>query len=279
MNLYAYCANNPVYYVDPSGNYSNCMKEAYLEARKKGMSKEDAYAYAKKVYEQNHNALAKKQNQNVLARKQGQLNEKAQIESNLMNLVNKAQNGKLTKADYKQLRHYSRLLGAGDSLTFKDNRNPLLKAIENRNHANTVFSSLPPSQRGLTKGSKKRTVASNGTECAASGYSPTRMGKKHLKKFITVNINNIIRKARTAGYIMPQNSSKDGKNPGYEAATHAEKQMYSIGSNIIGVTLEMCPGCQEYFPHVSGYDKNNIYISDPSNQHIFTSTGFHFILK
>lgn len=78
---------------------------------------------------------------------------------------------------------------------------------------------------------------------------------------------------------MPQNSSKDGKNSAYEVAIHAEKQMYSIGSNIIGVTLEMCPGCQEYFPHVSGYDKNNIYISDPSNQHIFTSTGFHFILK
>jgi len=58
LNLYAYCANNPVYYVDPSGNYSECMKEAYLEARKKGMSKEDAYAYTKKVYKQNHEANA-----------------------------------------------------------------------------------------------------------------------------------------------------------------------------------------------------------------------------
>ena len=46
LNLYAYCANNPVYYVDPSGHISNYLKEAFLEARQKGMSVEDAYARA-----------------------------------------------------------------------------------------------------------------------------------------------------------------------------------------------------------------------------------------
>ena len=30
------------------------MKDAYLAARKAGMSKEDAYAYAKDVYQKNH---------------------------------------------------------------------------------------------------------------------------------------------------------------------------------------------------------------------------------
>ena len=55
LNLYAYCRNNPVYYEDPSGYLADCMKEAFREARKYGMSVEDAYAYAKKVYEQNHN--------------------------------------------------------------------------------------------------------------------------------------------------------------------------------------------------------------------------------
>ena len=54
LNLYAYCANNPVFYRDPSGNMSQCMKDAYLEARRAGATKEEAYAAAKAAYEQNH---------------------------------------------------------------------------------------------------------------------------------------------------------------------------------------------------------------------------------
>ncbi|MCX4299532.1 MAG: hypothetical protein OSJ73_21370, partial [Lachnospiraceae bacterium] len=34
LNLYAYCANNPVYYVDPSGNVPQCIKDAYDKIRK-----------------------------------------------------------------------------------------------------------------------------------------------------------------------------------------------------------------------------------------------------
>ena len=40
LNLYAYCRNNPVYYVDPTGNTTQCMK--------------DDYAAAKASYNQNH---------------------------------------------------------------------------------------------------------------------------------------------------------------------------------------------------------------------------------
>ena len=53
LNLYAYCANNPVYYVDPSGHVADCMKEAFRDARKRGMSVEDAYQYALKKRQTN----------------------------------------------------------------------------------------------------------------------------------------------------------------------------------------------------------------------------------
>lgn len=44
LNLYAYCANNPVYYVDPSGNtLSNCQKDAYNKLRNEGFTAAEAY--------------------------------------------------------------------------------------------------------------------------------------------------------------------------------------------------------------------------------------------
>lgn len=54
LNLYAYCANNPTFYRDPTGNTSQCMKDAYLEAKRAGATKEEAYAAAKAAYEKNH---------------------------------------------------------------------------------------------------------------------------------------------------------------------------------------------------------------------------------
>jgi len=49
LNLYAYCQNNPVYYVDPSGNDADCIKKAYEKYRKQGLSVEDAFKLAKKA--------------------------------------------------------------------------------------------------------------------------------------------------------------------------------------------------------------------------------------
>ena len=34
MNLYAYCENNPVYYVDPTGHIRKCVKKAYKAIRR-----------------------------------------------------------------------------------------------------------------------------------------------------------------------------------------------------------------------------------------------------
>ena len=77
LNLYAYCANNPVFYVDPSGNTATCLKDAYLKEVERLKSeyvndsmsadekaaaikqaRKDAYAAAKAVYEQNHKKSA-----------------------------------------------------------------------------------------------------------------------------------------------------------------------------------------------------------------------------
>ena len=50
LNLYAYCVNNPLLYVDPSGNIPQCLKNAYDKHRLEGMSSQDAYAAAKQDY-------------------------------------------------------------------------------------------------------------------------------------------------------------------------------------------------------------------------------------
>ena len=42
LNLYAYCANNPVYYVDPSGYIPTCVKDAIKKYKGDGMSYIDA---------------------------------------------------------------------------------------------------------------------------------------------------------------------------------------------------------------------------------------------
>ena len=42
LKLYAYCANNPVYYEDPSGYKPRCVKQAIAQYVKDGMSRKDA---------------------------------------------------------------------------------------------------------------------------------------------------------------------------------------------------------------------------------------------
>jgi len=77
---------------------------------------------------------------------------------------------------------------------------------------------------------------------------------------------------------MPTNKMKDHNFPGFEAASHAEKQLHWLGSRNMGVSNEMCSGCVKYFTLVAGYKGENIYITDPSNAHIFTYMGLHFSL-
>ena len=50
LNLYAYCQNNPVFYVDPSGNVSQCLKNAFDKYRQEGKNLNDAYELAKRDY-------------------------------------------------------------------------------------------------------------------------------------------------------------------------------------------------------------------------------------
>ena len=50
LNLYVYCWNNPVYYVDPSGHQPKCVKDAAQRYMEDGMSKEDAYRLAYAEY-------------------------------------------------------------------------------------------------------------------------------------------------------------------------------------------------------------------------------------
>ena len=51
LNLYAYCANNPVGYEDPSGHQvCPTQKAVYSKYRKQGMSKKEAYEAMKKEF-------------------------------------------------------------------------------------------------------------------------------------------------------------------------------------------------------------------------------------
>ncbi len=49
LNLYVYCANNPVYYVDPSGNQSNCWKKQSANKKAKVKDKNNQSKAKKKV--------------------------------------------------------------------------------------------------------------------------------------------------------------------------------------------------------------------------------------
>ncbi len=53
LNLYVYCANNPVYYVDPSGNNSDCIEKKAKPYLDQNMPAEEAYrkAYAEDAQE------------------------------------------------------------------------------------------------------------------------------------------------------------------------------------------------------------------------------------
>ena len=62
LNLYAYCANNPVYYVDPTGHYSDCVKIAYDRIRRENPKLPIKEAYQKALQETGFDKLSKEDN-------------------------------------------------------------------------------------------------------------------------------------------------------------------------------------------------------------------------
>ena len=71
LNLYAYCANRPTYYIDPTGHQPNCVKDAATRYMAEGMAKEDAYRRAYTEYTQR-----KLDNPNLSAHEQYQLTQR-----------------------------------------------------------------------------------------------------------------------------------------------------------------------------------------------------------
>ena len=62
LNLYAYCQNNPVFYVDPSGNYSDCVKDAYNRIRREDPTLSASVAYQRALQERGFDKLSKEDN-------------------------------------------------------------------------------------------------------------------------------------------------------------------------------------------------------------------------
>ncbi len=70
LNLYAYCANNPVFYVDPSGNTPDCVKDA-IERYKKGQPDADDIEILRALQSQEEFAKFKDNIESEILRQQG----------------------------------------------------------------------------------------------------------------------------------------------------------------------------------------------------------------
>ena len=62
LNLYAYCHNRPLYYFDPTGKYSDCVKSAYDRIRKENPTLSASAAYQKALQETGFDKLSKEDN-------------------------------------------------------------------------------------------------------------------------------------------------------------------------------------------------------------------------
>ena len=62
LNLYAYCTNNPICYVDPTGHYSNCVKAAYDRIREENPTLSAKEAYQRALQERGFDKLSKEDN-------------------------------------------------------------------------------------------------------------------------------------------------------------------------------------------------------------------------
>ena len=63
LNLYAYCTNNPICYVDPTGHYSNCVKAAYDRIREENPTLSAKEAYQRALQERGFDKLSREDNQ------------------------------------------------------------------------------------------------------------------------------------------------------------------------------------------------------------------------
>ncbi|MDE7418502.1 MAG: RHS repeat-associated core domain-containing protein, partial [Lachnospiraceae bacterium] len=255
LNLYAYCRNNPVYYEDPSGYLADCMKEAFLEARSNGMSVEEAYAYARDVFEQNHNA-----------------NRAAQV---TISDPNRSMSKDEWKALYRQARQdadgkgvniigdpyasYKDFIYAVEALNYRDN------AVSNKNaHFKNDSKTIAVSRYGIytsgwetLDGSAASIINQNVTPQAVMD---TYEGNNHKK--------------RGAGFL-------DHGDRGQYYASHAEKKAAvdskntnSKGSVVpIGISSPMCKDCQEYFREEAQNLNQTLYTADPDGLHIFRPDG------
>lgn len=248
LNLYAYCANNPVCYIDFTGHTPTCVKQMAEQLMLDGYTKDQAYRYANQAYE------------------------KAQIEKDLGKLIKRAQEGTLTRDEYRTLDHYARLL-ENKNLASVGLTNPIIQAQQSRDAAvRAARDYLSPSQQ------ERRTVASNGIDYTVSGYAPDRIGVARMEHFREVDVQNDILKE--SGYNFRTNSSLDHGTPGIAAASHAEKQLYSVNQDIpMGVNRKMCTDCEGYFSYMATVNQKYIYASDPNNNHIFSPIGLHFEIQ
>ena len=242
LNLYAYCQNNPVYYIDPTGHQPNCVKDAATRYMAEGMAKEDAYRRAYQELEVSRIA----QNYSVLKEKQ--------------------LNGSITVDEYRQLSHYERLCaGTTGTSNSKLNIDNISAAGNALNHAHEVQQSL--GNRNLRE---QKTVASDGEINTISGYGDLPSYAQPLFNR-SVSINDIIHESEKIGHNLSL-----GRDNGIRYsyfATHAEKQLSVLSDKPFGITNPMCPDCQNYFTQRANNYGIDIYAADAEAVRIFRADG------
>lgn len=208
LNLYAYCAGNPVYYVDPSGHI--CRKTA---------------------------------------------------DRVLQQLSEDEQGRELLKKYQKQIE---------DALSYQ-----IETEKKKEQYQKTAY--------------KEKTIAYDGKNFTMSGYGKAHFNKDAIKEFRTEytdikgNKKGIMQILEDVidgyedlngfGYTEKEVGRDDGI-PYSFYASHAEKMLHMIDkTNVIGVSQNMCPDCQDYFWAKAKADNDPKIIADPSAIHIFMQDG------
>ena len=260
LNLYAYCANNPVYYVDPSGNASQCMKDAYLSARRAGMTKEAAYAHAKEVFRKNHEI----ENQTVIIRGN--------------NLMTREQWNDLyshARAENPNDNDKVKVVIGGDPYASYSDFERLIEAREWYDRAIELHGKLPNKFQN-------KTVASSSVGDNISGWSTNKFTKEMLSTYDrSITADAVMKEGTIIGHDFVSAGGLDHGVDGRYHASHSEKQnallslAQSNGARIvpIGISSPMCPDCISFFRNESVARNQSIYIVDPDGVHIFRTDG------